>query len=99
VNPDYYYLETDILELKINEDYIENIITDPIIYQLGGDMLSLSDEISQLIQGYISLAQLASAIPNSIVLESLPACGVLTRVGVEEDEYSFALFWSYTVES
>jgi len=41
---------------------------------------------------------LTEAIPDSITITYLPACGVLTKAGVLEGEQTFAMFWSYSIE-
>ena len=73
-------------------------MTEQISYQLGGQNVPISDQLASVIQGYIALAEIGNAIPQSITIESLPACGILTRVGNYMNEYQIAIFWSYTRE-
>ena len=82
-NPNAYAMHFDILELKINEDFVPRTETDPQYYVIdengNGQSLDLTAQLTEAIQGYINLDNLAEAIPSSVTIEAEPACGVLVK--------------------
>jgi hypothetical protein len=87
----------NILELKLNENYVWHYPATPVVYARGA-IVEVSRDLEATLAGYVDLADITEAVPSSITILSLPACGVLTKAGVIEGEQTFAMFWSYTIQ-
>ena len=92
-----YAIDRNILELKVNDDYQWQVPAEPVVYSIGA-VVDVSRDLSETLQGYVDLDLLTEAVPDSITITDLPACGVLTKAGTLVGEQSFAMFWSYSVE-
>lgn len=87
-----------IMDIVLNMDYLPYYETLPIIME-GGGSVELTNQLAAAIQGYVDLNAIEDAIPTSVTIDSLPACGVLYRDTVGQHEEEFAIFWSFdTVE-
>ena len=72
----YYALSFDILELKINEDFLPYTEYDPILYSLG-DGVDVTEHLYTTIQGYVDTSTIDQAIATSATILEVPSCGVL----------------------
>jgi len=61
----------------------------------GGGTVELTHQLSAAIQGYVDVNAIEEAVPTSVTIDSLPACGYLYRDTVGQHEEEFAIFWSY----
>ena len=97
-DPREYAIDMNILELKLNEDWEWQVPAEPVVYARGA-IVEVSRDLSDTLAGYVDLDTLTAAVPDSITIMALPACGVLTKSGVLEGEQTFAMFWSYSVQT
>jgi len=96
-NPHEYAMDQYILEIVLNDNYLPYHETEPAEFSIGGSV-DLTNQLSAALQGYVDLDDVANAIPTSITVTSLPACGVLYRQFVAEGETEYAILWQYTEE-
>lgn len=84
-NPHEYAMDQFVMEIVLNSGYLPFQETEPTVFQTGGTV-DLTNQLSSAIQGYVDLAMIDEAVPTSITIESLPACGILWRQTVAAEE-------------